>query len=208
MLFVACVLGIFSVCLIVLAIEFPDLAKRLSPVIGPVTVMVSAAVAFGAAIYTSKRSSAAQRETNRLTETWRAISQKNWDEDYITARTIIIRAYRSQPDLSRFAKPQDLTYEEDFRISRAINNLANDAEAVAIAIANDVIDEGFYKQWFKRSYIADYEIMRSYIDALRSQYDDRWPLYRNFEILKTAWQAEVAEEEASPVTAWYRRGAR
>lgn len=167
-----------------------EAALKWAPLLSTFAIIISAISAFIAAIVSGNRAAAAQRDIARVKATYDALANKLWDKDYITARMLYVKASRDHEDFRKYVVGADQKYAEEASVSTALNNIANDNELTAIAIENNIIDEQFFKTWFKQSYINDRERMREYIDEtrLRTQNDK---LYVNFVVLAEKWANEL-----------------
>lgn len=186
----------YAVIIALFVIFAPRTALRWAPLLSTLAILVSTVSAFIAAIVTGNRAASAQREVARVKATYDNIAAKLWDKDYINARNTLIKALGENKVLKDFVVGTNPKYQEERDLSAALMNIANDYELTAIAMENDIIDEKFYKSWFRQSYINDYNRLDEYIRETR-RLNRNEKIFIKFQTLAEKWQAE-GETTAQP----------
>lgn len=107
-----------------------------------------------------------QRGIARRTLTFQALEHQMWDQDFINQRGIFvgIRENHGSADLVDFAKPEN----DDNPEPQAIRIVLNNYELMCIGIKNGVLDEQMIKDYHRTTWTNDFDRMKPYIDAVRS----------------------------------------
>jgi hypothetical protein len=128
-----------------------------------------------------------QRNIARQRETFEAISARQWDGDYLAKRQKFIEL-RDKPseELAGWAAPNKQATEE----ATAIRSILNDYELIAIGIRHGILDEIFYRRWFRSAFISDFQKIEPYIKAVRRNSGNPRVL-QEYEDLARRWTDEM-----------------
>lgn len=187
-----------GVALFLIGTYFPDWVAAHAAVWGPIAVLLSAFSAVLTAIIATTLNAEAQMDVAKVKAAYDAIAKKQWDADYIKARSLYLNVLRRPADrpglkLVDYASIVDHEYDAVTEVADAIRNVVNDHELTAIAIKNNVLDEGFIKNWHRSAVVADFTRMKPYILEIRRLADN--PLiFIEFERLANKWEIEIANE--------------
>lgn len=177
---------------------FPDWVAAHAAVWGPIAVLLSAFSAVLTAIIATTLNAEAQMNVTKVKAAYDTIAKKQWDADYIKARSLYLNVLRRPADrpglkLVDYASITDHEYDAVTEVADAIRNVVNDHELTAIAIKNNVLDEGFIRNWHRSAVVADFARMKPYILEVRRLADN--PLiFIEFERLANKWDIEIANE--------------
>ncbi len=78
----------------------------------------------------------------------------------------------------------------DKKIRLEIENYVNYCELIAISIEQKILDEIFYKEWMKSTYIRHFKKSEPYINQMRDKFDNA-QLFIKFEQLAKRWDQEI-----------------
>ncbi len=117
-----------------------------------------------------------QRAIARRRATFDHISRTEADADFIAARRKFVELARSGEGLVKWADKDKEKTEE----AQSIKLVLNDFELVAIGIQRGIIDEEFYKRWFKSSVVQYWGHAQPFVAELRRRTSNGM-LYYEFE---------------------------
>ena len=125
------------------------------------------------------------------------------DEDYIKRRRIFISIVNSQtPNLDttllRLAENQQVDTATGIPKIEAIRVILDVYELISVSIAFETLDHEVYEQWFRGSFVGDWNLVRNFIEQIRTDYDNR-KIYRHFEWLAVCWGG-IPTKDFRPLT--------
>jgi len=83
----------------------------------------------------------------------------------------------------------DAHSDNEKRSRRNVHDFLNHYELIAIAIEKNILDEDFYKEWMRSTYIKHYQEAEEYIDLLNKGKNTS-VLFINFKELANKWDRE------------------
>lgn len=92
-----------------------------------------------------------------------ALLTKNWDRNYIEARSEFVRLRDDRAALLEAAKLANAEGDD----ASTIRSILNDYEITALGIKRGILDEKIFKLWFRTSFLDDHEKLKSYIEEIR-----------------------------------------
>jgi Domain of unknown function (DUF4760) len=119
---------------------------------------------------------ATQRQIARRRATFDHISKTEADADFIKARRTFIALARQEGGLAPWAE-EDKQNSEECQLLRLV---LNDFELVSIGIQRNIIDEEFYKRWYKSGVIKNWQYASPLIARLRERTGNQ-NLFHEFE---------------------------
>jgi len=75
-----------------------------------------------------------------------------------------------------------------------VDNLLNHYELIAISIHQNILDEDFYKEWMRSTYVRHYKESRAYINGTRKEHPK---VYICFQALAEKWDNEELDTSTS-----------
>lgn len=152
--------------------------------ITPTAVFISAGFSALAAWLVARQTVKEQRIIQAKKATLDLIASREVDKEFIDAKN----DFNEQRDLGSFSfefavKPPSTKIRENVRI------VLNDYELIAVGIQQGILDEEFYKKWFKGKMMRDYDAVRFFIAKVRVMSGNN-EVYRTFENLAVSWGAK------------------
>lgn len=83
----------------------------------------------------------------------------------------------------------DAHSDNEKRSRRNVHDFLNHYELIAIAIEKNILDEDFYKEWMRSTYIKHYQEAEEYINTLNKE-KSTTVLFINFKELAEKWDRE------------------
>ncbi len=83
----------------------------------------------------------------------------------------------------------DAHSDNEKRSRRNVHDFLNHYELIAIAIKKEILDEHFYKEWMRSTYIKHYRESEEYIKTLNKE-NNSSVLFINFKELAEEWDRE------------------
>lgn len=114
------------------------------------------------------------------------LAQKEWDRDYIVARSEFIKLRDASSGLAFWAR-------EEHKGSPQLNiirNMLNDYELIAVGIKEGILDEELYKRWFKTSFLSDMAAAAEFIERARVQAGTN-AIFTEAQWLAQKWEGRV-----------------
>lgn len=87
------------------------------------------------------------------------------------------------------SRPTETDEEKFFKQQRAVNNILNDLENIALGIRRNILDEEYLYRWMRTQLLEDWHVLSPLVTAYR-QTTDCDTLYIEFEGLAAAWANE------------------
>lgn len=153
-----------------------------------VAPLITAGIALGSVLVASFWAFLNIRTNRRIARDRAAIDvifKREWDARYQQHKAAFNRL-RDQDGGIAASLHKDKPDPEDVTVIRSI---LNDYELIALSIARGVIEEGFYKRWFRGSMIQDFISVEGTILWLRDKTNNP-KLYIEWERLARRWMAE------------------
>lgn len=153
-------------------------------------IILSAVTAIGISLYHSKWAT----KSARTKATYDNLSKKQWDKDYILARSIFIAATKLGPNglvhqLSK-EQPADKDNQEKMSVEAAARLIMNDYELTFIAVEKGVLDAELIKEFRKSTIVKDYRNTKSYVEWIR-QKNSNGRIYEVFQRNAKEWSEET-----------------
>lgn len=146
-------------------IKFLIIFNSIAPALGVAVGLVSAVTALGFYLYT--KSSNKKRAT--LDMILGNLRDSDVRENYDSFRDLMLRhkckGTHKEFDLTALA--DDAMIGDSNR--RCITKQMNLYELTSIGIRTGLLDEGYYKRWYHKQFIKDYEDAKSFIDQMQKQ---------------------------------------
>lgn len=150
--------------------------------ISPLAILLSASVGAAVALVSIR----AQREIARRRATLDVILKSESDETF----QALYSTFKSERNRTNgLASLLDASTESEKSLKTQIDSFLNHYELIAISIKNKILDETFYKEWMKSSYIKHFYDAKSYIDEMRKK-QKHDSAYIEFERLVNKWENE------------------
>ena len=173
---------------------------KIAPLVSAGVTAASAAIAFGAFIYT--------RRTNRKRATLDMVMRTFLDDRgtklYDDFRTLI-RRDKAEDDAFCLTSLANHTPENEAYRTTVIDQL-NNYELISLGIRRGLFDEAFYKLWFHRQFTRDFESVEQLVSEVQKE---RPSTYYEYRALYNRWkrnQHPVNQPGKIKMTWWVLRG--
>ncbi|MEM9425667.1 MAG: DUF4760 domain-containing protein [Pseudomonadota bacterium] len=170
----------------IISLDLPDIIVESGPSYGPWlsagAILVSALIAARMAFLGLRE----QRKIAKKRATLDMLSRREWDADYLSARTEFNRLKTGPTPLETWVNDEHKNTTQ----SDCIRTVLNDYELIAVGIREDILDEELYKVWFKTSFLRDYNLSKSYIAAMRKKYSSD-QIFAELQNLAESWDDQV-----------------
>ena len=158
-----------------------EILQAYGPALSAGAILLSAAVASAIALYSIEE----QRKIARKRTTLDALSQKEWDRDYIDSKHTFNKLRDHDDGLIKWAQIENRSSDE----TKIIRSTLNDYELIAVGIKEKVLDEELYKRWFRASFIKDWQQSKAFIMELRRS-ENMPKAFCEFEWLAEKWSGK------------------
>lgn len=164
------------------AVNAAPLALSFGPWLSAGAIILSACIGGVIALFSINE----QRKIARRRATLDMLVKKEWDREYAQARAKFIKLRNSELGLGMWAT-KDHHGSEQYLL---INSVLNDYEIIALGIRKQILDEEFYKLWFRTSFLKDYNAARPFIEELRTNISRTNVIFKELEALAVRWEKE------------------
>lgn len=143
--------------------------------------MLSAAVSAGIALFTVNRTVIHQRKVQAQRATLDMIATREVDGDFIQAK----KRFNEQRD-TRNGFDGFFNGEPPRELFENIRLVINDYELIATGIHAEILDEDFYRKWFRTALLKDYHALHPLIADIRTS-EKTDTIYCELETLAVRW---------------------
>ncbi|MDB5522501.1 MAG: hypothetical protein JWM58_264, partial [Rhizobium sp.] len=176
----------------------PIYFEKYSYLMSPAAVFVSVLTAIITGWIFTSHTVKAQTQNAKVKAAYDACFEKQWDEDYIKARSLYVDLILKEANLAEYLSFEKTTDDETRDITKAeyceaVRNIANDLELTAVGIKQNILDEDFISLMYRGSMKRDFKKLKPYIDAVRTQAKND-KIYIQFDELIVRWENEDREE--------------
>ncbi len=77
-----------------------------------------------------------------------------------------------------------------------IKNRLNDYELIAVGIRQGILDENFYKQWFRGSVILNWRKSKEFVEKIRIR-ENRDEIFCELQMLAECWERDQSVQHSS-----------
>lgn len=148
--------------------------------ITPVAIILSATIGALVAIFAIKH----QREVARMRATLDIILESESNSFYQKIYSSFSSESKRHGGLSSLIDAQS---DQEKEARRNLNDFLNHYELIAVAIKKKILDESFYKDWMKTTYIRHFDEAEEYIKAVREQHKNP-KIYTEFQAMAKRWR--------------------
>lgn len=152
-------------------------------------ILLSALVAIGLGLFHNWWAT----RNERTKAAYQTLSSKQWDKDYILARSMFNSAKSNGPngilDSVKASDQTDTMDQDKLSMPSAVRSILNDYELMFIGVEKGVLDESVINRLRCSTVIDDYHNAKSYIEWMRADLNNQ-KLYEVFEKYATKWEAE------------------
>lgn len=117
------------------------------------------------------------------------LARKEWDGDYIEAKSAFNKLRDAESGLAVWAKPE----HKDSPQLTNIRNTLNDYELIAVGIQEGILDEALYRRWFRQSLLKDWEAAQPFIRAIQRR-EGSARIFCEFEWLAARWGGSAQKD--------------
>ncbi|MFY0637069.1 DUF4760 domain-containing protein [Maricaulis maris] len=164
-----------------------------SPIVLGVSVLI-AALAFWDARHRNRKDHDKARKRDQVSKSFDHIIEQTRDRDLIVMneqfKAVIDSLKKAGPAPYGLAQVEDhfvKHHQAAIDAAEVITKLFNYYEATAIGIELKALDEEIIKQWWRASYVEDWQDFSLYVQEKR-QRDGRPALYRQYQTLAERWR--------------------
>lgn len=147
----------------------------------PLAILVSAVIG-GRVAWSAVN---ANREIARKRATLDVILKSESDEYFERIYAVFSSEKRRASGLETLLKAET---DGEKKSKIEVDNFLNHYELIAISITQNILDESFYKDWMKTTYIKHYKESKAYIDGIRVKSPEA---YTNFQALAEKWDKKA-----------------
>lgn len=155
--------------------------------VSPLAILISAIIAGGLAWWSIRTN----REIARKRATLDVILKSESDGYFERIYTVFVSEKKRKAGLVALL---DADTDGERRSKLEVDNFLNHYELIAISIKKKILDEDFYKEWMRSTYIKHFNESREYIYGIRKANE---MAYVCFEELAVKWSKEGAKKNSS-----------
>ena len=152
--------------------------------LSPLAILVSACIGAGVALNAIKTN----REIAKKRATLDVILKSESDEYFERIFSVFLSEKQRKAGLATLVNPET---DAEKRSQTEVDNFLNHYELIAISIKKEILDEDFYKQWMRSSYIRHFHEAKDYIEGIRITSPNA---FTEFEDMVNKWEEESKDK--------------